>query len=49
MTIDETVDYLESDAGLIIFWIFWVILIIGAVIGFYYIDNTWLEDRRHSH
>lgn len=49
MTIDKTVDYLESDAGLIIFWIFWIILIIGAVIGFYYIDNTWLEDRRRSH
>lgn len=48
MTIDETIDYLESNAGLIVFWIFWVILTIGAVIGFYYINNTWLEDRRRS-
>ena len=49
MTIDETVDFLESNVGLIVFWIFWVILIIGSVIGFYYIDNTWLEDRRHDY
>ena len=45
-TIDETIDRLESGAGLVVFWVFWVILIIGAVIGFYYIDNNWLEDRR---
>ena len=45
-TIDRTIDYLESDALLIIFWIFWIILISGAVIGFYYIDNNWLEDRK---
>ena len=49
MTIDETVDFLESNAGLIVFWIFWVILIISSVIGFYYIDNTWLEDRRRTY
>lgn len=43
LTIDETVDYLESGVGLIIFWIFWIILICGCVFGFYYIDNEWLE------
>ncbi|GLB26517.1 hypothetical protein LXJ15735_27580 [Lacrimispora xylanolytica] len=41
--IDETVDYLESGVGLIIFWIFWIILTGGCLFGFYYIDNNWLE------
>lgn len=43
MTIQETVDYLESGIGIFIFWIVWVILIGLCVFGFYYIDNTWLE------
>lgn len=43
MTIDETVDMLESTAPIYIFWAFWIILIGLAVYGFYYIDNRWLE------
>lgn len=43
MTIDETVECLESGGGLIIFWIVWIILIGLCVFGFYYIDNRWLE------
>ena len=43
MTIDETVERLESGGGLIIFWIVWIILIGLCVFGFYYIDNRWLE------
>ena len=43
MTIEETVDYLESNIGLIIFWIAWIILIIACVFGFYYFDNDWLD------
>lgn len=43
MNIEKTVDFLESGGGLIIFWIFWIILIGGCVYGFYYIDNRWLE------
>lgn len=43
-TIQETIRYLESNGALvIIFWIFWLMLISGCVIGFYYIDNRWLE------
>lgn len=42
-TIQETVDHLESSAGTIIFWIFWILLICAAVYGFYYLDNNWLE------
>ena len=43
MTIDETVERLESGGGLIIFWIVWIILIGLCIFGFYYIDNRWLE------
>lgn len=43
MTIDETVDHLESDFALWLFWIFWIILIGACVYGFYYLDNEWLE------
>lgn len=43
MTIEETVDHLESEAGIIIFWIIWIILIAACVFGFFYIDNRWLE------
>lgn len=41
--ITETVEYLQSGGGLILFWIFWIILICGCVYGFYYKDNKWLE------
>ena len=43
MNIEETVDDLESGVGVIIFWIFWIVLICGCVFCFYYIDNRWLE------
>lgn len=43
MNIEETVDSLESDVGVVIFWIFWMLLICGCVFGFYYLDNKWLE------
>lgn len=43
-TIDETVDYLESDWELWLFWVIWIIVIGLCVFGFYYIDNEWLEN-----
>ena len=46
MTIDKTVEHLESDFALWLFWLFWIfwIILIGVcVYGFYYIDNEWLE------
>lgn len=45
MEIDETVERLTSDSniGIIIFWIIWIVLIGLCVYGFYYIDNDWLE------
>lgn len=30
--------------GEIVFWVFWAGLIIGAVVGFVYFENRWLED-----
>lgn len=42
-TIDETVKHLESGIGLILFWIFWIILTAGSIFAFYYFDNNWLE------
>lgn len=41
--IEETVKQLEAGGGVIIFWIFWIVLICGCVYGFYYLDNKWLE------
>lgn len=41
--IEGTVKQLESGGGVILFWIFWVVLICGCVFGFYYLDNKWLE------
>ena len=43
LTIDETVDYLETDFPIIIFWFVWMVLIAGIVVGFYYLDNDWLN------
>ena len=43
MNIEETVEYMQSGGGQIIFWIFWILLICACVFGFYYIDNRWLE------
>lgn len=44
MSIDETYEYLKyGNWWLIFFWIVWIVLIIACVIGFYYLDNNWLE------
>ena len=44
MTIDETVEHLKAIDWTIVFWIIWIIIVIGScVYGFYYIDNRWLE------
>ena len=41
--IDETLEKLQSNLGVISFWIVWIILIGACVFGFYYIDNDWLD------
>lgn len=42
-TIAETIENLETGAEIVIFWILWILLIIGLVIGFYYLENKWLD------
>ena len=37
-----------SSCAVVVFWVFWWILIIAAVIGFVIIDNKWLEDCREK-
>lgn len=44
--IEETINSLESNVEIVVFWIIWVLLIGGLVVGFCYIDNRWLEDKR---
>lgn len=44
LTIEETINQLESKWQLLVFWIFWIILIVGCVICFYEFENSWLED-----
>ena len=43
LSIGETKEMLETNSGAVIFWIIWIILMVLAVFGFYYIDNEWLE------
>lgn len=43
-TINETIEYLESGYQVVLFWVAWIVLTIIVVLGFYYIDNRWLED-----
>lgn len=42
-TIEQALEHLKVPVGTIGFWIFWVLLMCGAVFGFFYIDNKWLE------
>lgn len=46
MTTQEAYESYITEWQLIVFWICWSLLIIGAVFVFIYIDNRWLEDRR---
>lgn len=41
--IEKTFDCCIHSGGVVVFWIFWVLLIGAMVYGFYYIDNKWLE------
>ena len=42
-TIDEVLEAKISSHAVVLFWILWVICTAGIVVGFYYIDNSWLE------
>lgn len=42
--IEKMLEYYTVFNWLWVFWPLWILLTIGLVIGFYYIDNWWLED-----
>lgn len=42
-TIDEVLKEVNSNVGLTLFIIGWSILTCGALVGFYYLDNDWLD------
>ena len=42
-TIVETIEHLETGSEIVAFWILWIFLTIGLVIGFYYLENRWLD------
>ena len=43
-TAEQALDSCTSGVGNVIFWALWIALTVGAVIGFCYLDNKWLED-----
>lgn len=43
LTIDETVEHLETGGWIVAFWVCWIIFTGACVFGFYFIDNRWLE------
>jgi hypothetical protein len=45
LNITDTISELESGMEIVLFWVVWIVLIIGFVAWFYYKENNWLEDR----
>ena len=43
-TIEQALNSCTSDVGNVMFWALWIALTVGAVIGFCYLDNRWLEE-----
>ena len=43
MSIQNTIDHLEANYAIVIFWVSWSVFIVVCIFGFYYIDNRWLE------
>ena len=48
-SISETIEDLESGWELVVFWMLWILLTGGLVIGFCYLDNKWLEDKNQNY
>ena len=44
-TIEQALEKYTSEFGNIVFWIFWIMLMGGVVMIFYYFENNWLEDK----
>ena len=44
MSIEKYRKYLTTSHALSLFWIIWGIVIVFALVGFYVVENDWLED-----
>lgn len=42
-TIEQVLESKNEDASQFNFWLLWIIAIVAAVYGFYYLDNNWLD------
>jgi len=42
-TFKEAIKNMDNSNNKIIFWIFWSILTVAAVVAFYWVDNDWLN------
>lgn len=42
-TIPETAEMLTTEGMTVVFWVVWMIAMIGLIVGFYYLDNYWLN------
>ncbi len=38
-----TIERLESGHQILVFWIFWILFTAVLVVGFYYLENRWLD------
>lgn len=45
-SIEDARKSMTGKGGLVIFWVIWIALTAGALYGFIYFDNHWLEDRK---
>jgi len=43
VTIEEVLESKNEDISQFVFWLLWIIAIVAAVGGFYYLDNNWLD------
>lgn len=42
-SIEKTVKALTAEWYVPVFWIVWFVILVGIVVGFYYLDNRWLN------
>lgn len=45
MSIDKLYEACTKSYAVGVFWTFWIVLIVGAVVGFVVLDNRWIEDK----
>lgn len=43
-TIEDTVKILTAESYIPVFWVFWLLALTGIIVGFYYLDNYWLNN-----